>query len=87
MRRIPFLALIGSMVLFLAACAGRPNTTGHVVYYPITHVVVMESYPGVYYHEGYRDSWTRTPVGPWRPVRNHRLPPRRRKKVNGSGER
>ena len=89
MRRIPFLALFGSVGLFLVACAGRPATTGPMVYYPAAHVYVMESYPGVYYHEGYRDSYyriqekgweeARAPIGPWRPVKKHRLPPGLRK--------
>ena len=91
MRRIPFLALLGSVLLFLVACAGQPTTTEHnMVYYPAAHVYVMDSYPGVYYHEGYRDSYyrmqesgweqARTPIGPWRPVKKHRLPPGLRKK-------
>ena len=91
MKRIPLLALLGSLGLFLVACAGQSTTTERMVYYPASHVYVMESYPGVYYHEGYRDSYyriqesgweqARTPIGPWRPVKKHRLPPGLRKKA------
>jgi hypothetical protein len=90
MRRIPLLSLLGSLGLLLAACAGRTVSTEPMVYYPAAHVYVMHSYPSVYYHEGYRgsyyrvheDGWQRapSPVGPWRPIKKHRLPPGLRKK-------
>jgi len=96
MRRIPYLALLVCIGFILAACAARSTERESMVYYPTAHVYVLEHYPGVYYHESYLGTYYRAggegweksgrPMGPWRPISSHRLPPGLRRKADESDD-